>query len=62
MVAKLLRQWLDNQATKTIYIEPGSPWENWFSESFIGKLRNELLDGEMHDRGAIREDHDRARS
>jgi transposase InsO family protein len=47
MVAKSLRNWLDNLGTKTIYIEPGSPWENGFCESFNGKLRNELLNGEI---------------
>jgi transposase InsO family protein len=47
MVGKSLRQWLDNLGTKTIYIEPGSPWENGFCESFNGKLRNELLNGEI---------------
>ena len=32
---------------KTLYIEPGSPWENGYIESFNGKLRDELLDGEI---------------
>jgi transposase InsO family protein len=32
---------------KTLYIEPGSPWENGFNESFNGKLRDELLNGEI---------------
>ena len=32
---------------KTLYIEPGSPWENGYIESFNGKLRDELLDGEV---------------
>jgi len=32
---------------KTAYIEPGSPWENGYCESFSGTLRNELLDGEI---------------
>ena len=32
---------------KTAYIEPGSPWENGYSESFNGKLRDELLNGEI---------------
>ncbi len=31
----------------TLYIEPGSPWENGYIESFNGKLRDELLDGEI---------------
>ena len=36
---------------KTLYIEPGSPWENGYIESFNGKLRDELLDrgGLLHD-------------
>ena len=34
---------------KTLYIEPGSPWENGYIESFNGKLRDELLDGEIFD-------------
>ena len=32
---------------KTLYIEPGSPWENGYVESFNGKLRDELLDREI---------------
>jgi transposase InsO family protein len=32
---------------KTLYIEPGSPWENGYCESFSGKLRDELLNGEI---------------
>ncbi len=34
---------------RTLYIEPGSPWENGYVESFNGKLRDELLDGEVFD-------------
>ena len=34
---------------KTAYIEPGSPWENGYNESFNGKLRDELLNGEIFD-------------
>jgi len=33
--------------TKTVYITPGSPWENGYCESFNGKLRDELLNGEI---------------
>ena len=33
----------------TLFIEPGSPWENGYVESFIGKLRDELLNGEIFD-------------
>jgi len=43
MVAKELRQWLAKLGTRTLYIEPGSPWENGFCESFNGKLRDECL-------------------
>jgi transposase InsO family protein len=38
MVAKVLRQWLSGLGTKSLYIEPGSPWENGYCESFNGKL------------------------
>jgi putative transposase len=47
MVAKSLRAWLGWLGTKTLYIQPGSPWENGYCESFNGKLRNELLNGEL---------------
>jgi putative transposase len=47
MVAKVLRQWLSGLGTKSLYIEPGSPWENGFCESFNGKLRDECLNGEI---------------
>jgi transposase InsO family protein len=46
-VAKELRQWLVNVGTGTLYIEPGSPWENGYCESFNGKLRDECLNGEI---------------
>jgi putative transposase len=47
MVAKKLRQWLDRVGAKTLYITRGSPWENGYCESFNGKLRSELLNGEI---------------
>ena len=47
MTAKVVRQWLANVGSKTLYIEPGSPWENGYCESFNGKLRDELLNGEI---------------
>jgi putative transposase len=47
MVAKNLRRWLAAVGSKTLYIEPGSPWENGYCESFNGKLRDELLNGEI---------------
>ena len=41
--------WLSRVGVKTLYIEPGSPWENGYVESFNGKLRDELLNGELFD-------------
>ena len=48
-IAKELRKWLKRIGVKTAYIEPGSPWENGYIESFNGKLRDELLNGEIFD-------------
>jgi transposase InsO family protein len=45
--ATTIREWLGNLEVKTLYIEPGSPWENGYVESFNGKLRDELLDREI---------------
>jgi putative transposase len=45
--AKAVRDWLRRVAVKTLYIAPGSPWENGYNESFNGKLRDELLNGEI---------------
>jgi putative transposase len=42
-----VRSWLDRMEVKPLFIEPGSPWENGYVESFNGKLRDELLDGEI---------------
>ena len=47
--AKMVRQWLERVGVKTLFIEPGSPWENGYVESFNGKLRNELLEREIFD-------------
>ena len=47
MTAKIVRNWLAQVGAKTLYIEPGSPWENGYCESFNGKLRDELLNGEI---------------
>lgn len=44
--ATLVKEWLRALGVKTAYIEPGSPWENGYNESFNGKLRDELLNGE----------------
>jgi transposase InsO family protein len=45
--AKAVRGWLGKVGVKTLYIEPGSPWENGYVESFNGKLRDELLSGDL---------------
>ena len=45
--AQAVRDWLPRVGVKTLYIEPGSPWENGYNESFNGKLRDELLNGEI---------------
>ena len=45
--AKAVRAWLGRLGVKTLFIEPGSPWENGYNESFNGKLRDELLNGEI---------------
>jgi putative transposase len=45
--AKAVRIWLNRLGVKTLFIEPGSPWENGYIESFNGKLRDELLDQEI---------------
>ena len=47
--AAAVREWLTNVGVKTLFIEPGSPWENGYIESFNGKLRDELLNGEIFD-------------
>ena len=46
-VAKAVRAWIGAVGAKTAYIEPGSPWENGYCESFNSKLRDELLKGEI---------------
>jgi len=45
--AKAIRKWLESIGVKTLFIEPGSPWENGYIESFNGKLRDELLNREI---------------
>jgi putative transposase len=45
--AQAVRTWLERTGVRTLYIEPGSPWENGYCESFNGKLRDELLDREI---------------
>ena len=46
-VAKRVRKWLAGLGTRPLYIEPGSPWENGYCESFNSKLRDEFLNGEI---------------
>jgi putative transposase len=46
-IAEAVRSWLARRGSKTLYIEPGSPWENASSETFNSRLRDELLDREM---------------
>ena len=45
--AKAVRQWLSDIGVKTLFIEPGSPWENGYVESFNGKLRDAVLNREI---------------
>jgi putative transposase len=47
--AHKVRDWLERVKVQTLFIEPGSPWENGYIESFNGKLRDELLDRELFD-------------
>ena len=46
-VAQVVRDYLRDSGVNTLFIEPGSPWENGYIESFNGKLRDELLDREL---------------
>jgi putative transposase len=46
-VAKAMRAWITAVGAKTAYIEPGSPWEDGYVESFNARLRDELLNGEL---------------
>jgi putative transposase len=43
----VFRRWLSHIAVQTLYIELGSPWENGYDETFNGKFRDELLNGEI---------------
>ena len=47
--AKAVRNWLNRLDVTSLFIRPGSPWENGCVESFIGKMRDELLNGEVLD-------------
>ena len=46
-IAQAVRDWIAAVGAKTAYIEPGSPWENGYCESFNGRFRDELLNGEI---------------
>lgn len=46
-IAKAVQSWLKKRGAKALYITPGSPWENAYSESFNSRLRDELLDREL---------------
>jgi transposase InsO family protein len=46
-VAKAVREWITAVGAKCAFIEPGSPWENGYCESFNSRLRDELLNGEI---------------
>ena len=46
-IAKAIKEWLEACGVKTLYIEPGSPWENAYSETFISRFRDELLKREV---------------
>lgn len=46
-IARIVQQWLAQNHIKTIYIEPGSPWQNGFVESFHGRFRDECLNREQ---------------
>jgi len=46
-IADAIKSWLSKRGVETLYIEPGSPWENGYVESFNGKLRDGVLDREV---------------
>ena len=46
-IARAVKQWLKESGVETLYVEPASPWENAFVESFNGRFRDELLNREM---------------
>ncbi len=55
-IAKALKQHLAASGVRTLYIEPGAPWENAYSETFISRMRDELLERELfvNLRGCVR--------
>ncbi len=46
-IAEAIKEWLAISGVKTLYIEPGAPWENAYSETFISRMRDELLEREL---------------
>lgn len=46
-IAEAIKRWLESSGVKTLYIAPGAPWENAYSESFISRMRDELLNREV---------------
>jgi transposase InsO family protein len=46
-IARAIRQFLERAGVEALYIEPGSPWQNGYAESFHSRLRSELLDAEV---------------
>src|ERR1017187_2597786 len=46
-IAKIVQRWLKENRIQTLYIEPGSPWQNGFVESFHGRFRDECLNREQ---------------
>jgi transposase InsO family protein len=48
-VVKAMREWLEKAKVGTLYVAPGSPWENGDAEAFNSKLRDEFLDAELFD-------------
>jgi putative transposase len=46
-IAKAVKQWLELCGVRTLYIEPGSPWENAYSETFISRFSDEVLKREV---------------
>ena len=46
-IAKAVKRWLDLSGVRTLYIEPGSPWENAYSETFISRFSDEVLKREV---------------
>ena len=46
-IAEAVRSWISAVGAQTAYIEPGSPWENGYVESFNARFRDELLNGEI---------------